>query len=211
MADRRAGHTLGRAPGIRLSAHLPHSTGAGQDRAGPMPCPPDRPILAPTALVPSACQALGTPAGGPPIAGGPPLPARVRSGSSGSGGSPPDMLGAVTRSLRAGGLSRRAAAVAAQSRRASTRRIYDSRLRHFVTWGRRHSVHPTGAPVAEVGDFLLYLSDSGLATATVTTYRSAVAANHTGFAVGSTVSNNRAIGQLTRGMFVTKPPPRLTH
>ena len=39
-------------------------------------------------------------------------------------------------------------------------------------------------------------------------YRSAIAAVHGGFADGSTVSDNRAIGQLTKGMFVTRPPVR---
>ena len=208
MAGRCAGHPMGRPPGIRLSADHPHPTGVDQDRAGPLQGPPDRPVLAPTAVVPTTCQAPSAPAGCPSTATGPPAPGRVRSSSPSSGGSAPDLLGTVTRSLRAAGLSERAAAVAAQSRRPSTRRVYDSRLRHFFKWGRRRSVHPASASVAEVGDFLLYLFDSGLATATVKNYRSAIAAIHTGFSDGSTVSNNRAIGQLTRGMFVTRPPTR---
>ena len=59
-----------------------------------------------------------------------------------------------------------------------------------------------------MGDFLLYLFDSGLKTATVKNYRSAISAIHEGFPDGSSVPDNRAIGQLVKGMFVTRRPTR---
>ena len=136
------------------------------------------------------------------------IPARIQSGSSGSRGSAPDVLDAVMRSLRLAGLSRQAAEVAAQSQRASTRRVYDCRLCHFFKWCRRRAIHPADTSVEEVGDFLLYLFDSGLGTATVKNYRSAIAAVHGGFVDGLQVSDNRAIRQLAKGMFVTHPPVR---
>ena len=54
----------------------------------------------------------------------------------------------------------------------------------------------------------MYLLDSGLTTGTVKNYRSAIAAIHPGFPDGSTVSDNGALSQLIKGMFVTRPPER---
>ena len=59
-----------------------------------------------------------------------------------------------------------------------------------------------------IGDFLLYLFESGLAPGTIKNYRSAISAVHRGFSDGSTVSDNRALGQLIKGMFVERPPSR---
>ena len=124
------------------------------------------------------------------------------------GGSAPDLLGAVSRSLRSAGLSRRAATFAAHSRRASTRKVYGSRLHHFFRWCRQRSPYSPTTSAGEVGDFLLYLFDSGLKMATVKNYPSAIFAIHEGFPDGSSVPDNRAISQLVKGMFVTRPPTR---
>ena len=136
------------------------------------------------------------------------IPTQLRHASSGSRGSAPDLLGAVSRSLRSAGLSRRAAMLVAHSRRASTRKVYGSRLHNFFRWCRQRSLHPPTTSVGEVGDFLLYLFDSGLKTATVKNYRSAISAIHEGFPDGSSVPDNCAISQLVKGMFVTRPPTR---
>ena len=66
MADRRSDYALGGADGVCLPAHLPHSTSADKDQAGLLQSSLDRPVLAPTALVPSADQAPGAQAGGSP-------------------------------------------------------------------------------------------------------------------------------------------------
>ena len=59
-----------------------------------------------------------------------------------------------------------------------------------------------------MSDFLVHLFPAGLAIGTVRTYRSAIAAAHTGFADGSSISSNGAITQLLRGMFNERPPVR---
>ena len=208
VADRRAGVSVGRSAGLCLSTFLPHPSSVGQDRAGELQSPPHSPVLAPPAVVSQANQSSGSPPGDPSTEGRYLIPTQLRHASSGSGGSAPDLLGAVSRSLRSAGLSRRAATLAAHSRRASTRKVYGSRLHHFFRWCRQRSLHPPTTSVGEVGDFLLYLFDSGLKTATVKNYRSAISAIHEGFSDGSSVPDNRAIGQLVKGMFVTRPPTR---
>ena len=53
-------------------------------------------------------------------------------------------------------------------------------------------------------DFLLSVFDSGLTTATIKNYRSAISAIHVGFPDGSCVSDNRALSHLIKGMFVSR-------
>ncbi|XP_033634203.1 uncharacterized protein LOC117295606 [Asterias rubens] len=208
MEDRRSISRVGRPTGLCIPTHLTRLSGSDQDRARGLPGPSHSPVLAPATVVPTTHQVTGPPSGDPTRASGSPVPAQFGDGPFGSGGSSPDVLGAVTRSLRSAGLSQRAATIAAQSRRASTRKVYNSRLRHFFKWCGRESLHPTNTSVGEVGDFLVYLLDSGLTTGTVKNYRSAVAAIHPGFPDGSTVSDNGALSQLIKGMFVTRPPER---
>ncbi|XP_033644334.1 uncharacterized protein LOC117303973 [Asterias rubens] len=208
MADRRPVDSVGGPPGLRLSAILTHPPGVDQDRDRPLPGAPHSPVLAASAVVPSTREAPGPPPGGPASTSGSPLSTQFRDDSSGPEGTPPDVLGVITQSLRTAGLSRRAAELAAQSRRASTRKVYDCRLRHFFKWCRRRSIRPPSASLRDVGDFLLYLYESGLATATVKNYRSAIAAIHESFPDGSSISSNQAISQLARGMFVSRPPVR---
>ena len=54
----------------------------------------------------------------------------------------------------------------------------------------------------------MYLFEDGLATGTVTNYRSAIAAVLYGFPGGSSISDSRALGQLLKGRFVSRPPVR---
>ena len=95
--------------------------------------------------------------------------------------------------------------MAARGRRLSTRKIYNSRLLHFTRWCDDHDISPTEAPVSSVADLFMYLFHSGLQIATIRNYRSALAAIHSGFNDGSTVSDNAAIHHLLRGMFVERP------
>ena len=54
----------------------------------------------------------------------------------------------------------------------------------------------------------MYLFERDLASSTIKNYRSAIAAVHRGFPDGSSVSDNHALHQLLRGMFVSRPPTR---
>ena len=86
------------------------------------------------------------------------------------------------------GLSERAAAFVACSRRESTREAYFSRLAGFFSWCDSHGVDPSSAPLTEVADFLIALFDKGRSISTIHGYRSATAAILTGFADGSCIS-----------------------
>ena len=54
----------------------------------------------------------------------------------------------------------------------------------------------------------MYLFEVALATGTVAHCRSAIAAVHDGFPDGSSVSDSRALSQLLKGRFVSRPPVR---
>ena len=208
VADRCPSDSVGWPVSVCLSPDISHSSGSHEARTGGLQSPPHSSVLASPAVVREACPTAGSQAGGSTAEGRYPLSARLRSPSPSSGESPPNVLGFVTQSLRAAGLSQRAADIAARSRRSSTREIYDSRLRRFHKWCRARSLHPANTSVGQVADFLVYLFDSGLTTATVKNYRSAIAAIHGGFPDGSSVSNNDTLGQLIKGMFTSRPPTR---
>ncbi|XP_038065583.1 uncharacterized protein LOC119735737 [Patiria miniata] len=208
MADRRTGNTVGQTTCVRLSPVLPHTASTDQSGTGGVQDPPHSSILATPTLVPETHQALGSPPGDSSEEGRHTVPAQLGFSSPGPGGSPPDVLGIIKQSFRTAGLSERAAAIAACSRRESTRKIYNSRLHHFYKWCRARSLRPSDTSIGEIADFLVGLFDSDLATATVKNYRSAIAAIHGGFSDGSSVSDNQNLSQLIKGMFVSRPPTR---
>ena len=119
----------------------------------------------------------------------------------------PDVLAVVERSLRTAGLSANAASMAARGRRVSTLKAYNSRLRHFYRWCRQKTISPSTASIGEISDFLMELFSHHLSFATIKGYRSAIAAIHTGFPDGSTVSNSTLLKQLYCGMYISRPPP----
>ena len=124
-------------------------------------------------------------------------------------GEPPfDCLAVDQRALRKAGLSERAAQVAAASRRPSTIRMYNSRICHWHKWCGSRGQSPDSASVGAVADFLTGLHDQGLQTNTIAGYRSAIGSVHTGFADGTSVSNNPLIHRLVRGLFHMRPPPQ---
>ena len=59
-----------------------------------------------------------------------------------------------------------------------------------------------------MADFLITLFDKGLTISTIRGYRSAIAAIHTGFSDGSSVSTAPALGGLVRALFLKRPPSR---
>ena len=105
-----------------------------------------------------------------------------------AGRPPPDCLAIVREAGAQAGLSERAAAFVACSRRESTLEAYNSRLAGFFSWCESHGVDPRSAPLTEVADFLIALFDKGRSISTIRGYRSATAANLTGFADGSCIS-----------------------
>ena len=160
-------HHLVSDSGLRFSPVLPDREGVGQDRAGRLQGFPRGSVLALPCVVSQASPTPGPQAGGSPPQAGHSFPARVDLPAPSSGESSPDLLGIVSRSFCAAGLSVRAAELAAGGRRSSTSKVYNSRLRHFFRWCKLHSHRPADSSVGAVGEFLVYLFDSGLAVTTV--------------------------------------------
>ena len=208
LADRCISNKVGRPTSICLPPVLPHPSSTDKDRGGELQDSPNSTILAPTTMVLKNNPTLGSSASNSSEKSGHPASTPLGSSPPGARGSSPDVLGAVTQSLRAAGLSQRAAYIAACSRRASTRKVYKSRLRHFYKWCRNRSLHPPNTSVGEIADFLVYLFEWDLSASTIRNYRSAIAAIHLGFPDRTSVSDNKALGQLVRGMFVSRPPTR---
>ena len=66
-------------------------------------------------------------------------------------------LAAFIRSYTQAGLSKKAAAIAGEARRSSTRRTYNTRIRKYYRWCKRHKVAPHSASAGEVCEFLTWV------------------------------------------------------
>ena len=208
MGSRRFFHQLEKHASIRVSPDLASTKGTDKDRGGRVQNHPHRTILATPALVSENSSPLVQSADNSTGAIRPTASTTVPDPATRGRVPPPNILDAVKQSLRSAGLSADAASLAAQGRRLSTRRTYDSRLRHYHRWCEEHTYDPCTTPLAVVGDFFMYLFHKDLTISTIRGYRSAIAAVHKGFADGSTVSNNASLAQLLRGMYVERPPSR---
>ncbi|WP_411025419.1 site-specific integrase, partial [Salmonella sp. s55004] len=115
----------------------------------------------------------------------------------------------IRNNLRAEGVSDDVANLAAESRRPSTIRTYNSRVTRFSDWCTPRKIAISSATLAEVTSFLKHIFDEGKQVSTIKNYRSAIAAIHSGFADGSSLGNNRVISQLLKGMVNFRPRVRL--
>ena len=120
-----------------------------------------------------------------------------------------DCVATVRQSLVSQGLSKEAATLAANSRRPSTLDMYSSRLGMFRRWCEGRKISPTSAPIGDVADFLLEQFNQGKAINTVKGFCTAIAAIHSGFPDGSTVSTAKPLELLLRGMYLQRPTTRV--
>ena len=95
-----------------------------------------------------------------------------------------------------------------QSRRLSTRSVYNSRLEAFYVWCEERGVSPRSSSVGEIADFLISLFDQGRSLSTIRGYRSAIAAVHPGFADGSGVSSSPLLSSILRAFHLKRPQNR---
>ena len=109
------------------------------------------------------------------------------------------------------GFSARVASFISQSRRESTRSVYDAKLDIFKAWCEEKGVDFKSASIPSIADFLLSLFDRGRAVSTIRGYRSAISAVHEGFPDGSSVSDSQDLGKLLKSFFLARPRnPQLT-
>ena len=93
----------------------------------------------------------------------------------------------------------------AESRRASTLKVYNARLAAFSDWCEERGHFPREVSCPTVADFLIHLFDKGLSLSTIRGYRSAISAVHGGFADGTRVSDSPELGRLCRSFFLQRP------
>ena len=93
--------------------------------------------------------------------------------SSKPGNATSSRLDVIKRSIRETNFSRKVASHIAQSRRRSTRIVYDSKWTIFSDWCRARSISPECPSITRTADFLLFLlEEKDLAVSTIKGYRS---------------------------------------
>ena len=101
--------------------------------------------------------------------------------------------------------SERAKTFITNSKRESTRKVYDARLTIYRNWCSARSVSPHSISVSDLAEFFIYLHDvRNCKATTIAGYRSAIASVHKGWH-NSTVSNNVSLSNLIKGMFNSNP------
>ena len=102
-------------------------------------------------------------------------------------------------------LSEKAQKYIYESKRPSTRRVYESRQRLYCRWCSERDINPTTASLKEISDFIIFLHESrNFKTSTLTGYRTAIASIHKGW-YNSSVSNNTILSKLIKGIFHSNP------
>ncbi|XP_030834672.1 uncharacterized protein LOC115921380 [Strongylocentrotus purpuratus] len=129
----------------------------------------------------------------------------VRYSTPAAGYPPSDRLAVIGERARSSGFSERAAQFLVQSRRESTRTVYNSRLDAFHTWCEEVGVAPREASLPSIADFLISLFDKGRALSMIRGYRSAIAAVHSGFADGTSVSSAPQLAALLKSFSLKRP------
>ena len=208
VANRRLLVSVGGIQGLRIPPNLPHSPNTSEGEAGSGHHPPHCPVVAEENVV----SRDDNPHNGVPEntsrSTGRDISADIGDSTPAAGLATPDCLALVREAGAQAGLSERAAALVACSRRESTRQTYNSRLAGYFSWCESHGVDPRSAPLTEIADFLIALFDKGRTVSTISGYRSAIAAIHTGFADGSRISTAPSLSGLVRAFFLKRPPTR---
>ena len=200
---------LGEHQRLRLPSDCSHSESLAQADADKiMQDDPGLPEVAETAVVsPAPVPAVGDPPDSPSQEG-----SSVDSGDQASRainrGDRLNCLASFVESARAAGFSEQAAELSAKARRSSTRQTYDKRLRPYLKWCRTNKVDHLQASLKDIADYLVACFNAGSAVNSVRVHRTAIGAIHMGFPDGSTVSNNRHLNLLIRGMHNERPPDR---
>ena len=92
-----------------------------------------------------------------------------------------------------------------QARRSSTRQMYGARLSVFRRWCIEQNVPPRSASVEQLANFFVFLYERrGCKASTIAGYRAAIATIHSGWR-GASVSNNKHLSNLIKGIFNTSP------
>ena len=130
----------------------------------------------------------------------------TRSASSSQpGNATSSRLDIIKRAIRERSFSQKVASRIAESRRRSTRIVYDSKWKIFSDWCGARSVNPECPSVTRIADFLLFLfEEKHLAVSTVKGYRSMLS-NTLKFKGGESIGSNPFLSELMRSFELEKP------
>ena len=91
------------------------------------------------------------------------------------------------------------------SRRSSTRKVYDARLQVYKSWCNSRKLDPHKASEGDLAEFFVYLHEKRNCKAiTIAGYRSAIASVHSGWS-NCSVSNNSNLSKVIKGIFNSSP------
>ena len=119
-----------------------------------------------------------------------------------------DCMAIIRHRCQEKGFSERTAELVASGRRQSTLTTYSKRLAPYYEWCNERDLDPTRATVSNISQFLTEKFDSGLQSATVRNYKSAIMSIHKGYEDGSSANDGGEIRLLLNGMFNERPPTR---
>ena len=119
-----------------------------------------------------------------------------------------DCMAIIRHRCQEKGFSERTAELVASGRRQSTLTTYSKRLAPYYKWCNERNLDPTRATVSNISQFLTERFDSGLQSATVRNYKSAIMSIHKGYEDGSSANDGGEIRLLLNGMFNERPPTR---
>ena len=195
-------------PSIRVRVSPVHS---GPDRTtkgssfSTVQNPVDSAILAPEVLVQ---RPPGLPVGTTSTSSSSRRPSVSATGAASSyqpGNASSSRLDIIKRSIRERNFSQKVASRIAQSRRRSTRIVYDSKWTVFSDWCHARSINPECPSVARIADFFLFLfEDKDLAVSTIKGYRSMLS-NTLKFKGGESIGANPFLSELMRSFELDKP------
>ena len=208
LEDRRVLLPVEGVPGLCLPADLPHSAHTTEDSGGSSAGGADSTLVAEEELVPRTGRPTSRSPEDPAPALRPNSTADISDAAPSAERVAPDCVALIRRAGTQAGLSDRAAALIASSRRVSTCETYNSRLAGYFHWCESHGVEPRSAPAHHIADFLITLFDKGRLISTIRGHRSAIAAIHSGFADGTCVSTAPCLSDLLRALFLKRPPVR---
>jgi len=125
-----------------------------------------------------------------------------------SGGPEADCVQIIKQHWVERGVSEQVAQRAAQARRGSTNKSYNSRLRVFFEWCRKANLEPLHTTVNQVAEFLEHIfRDRQLQARSIQGYRAAISVIHPGWE-GISVSKHKLLSDLIRSFFLARPPTR---
>ena len=138
----------------------------------------------------------------------PSVSATGSASSSQPGNATPSRLEFIKRSIRERSFSVKVASRIAESRRQSTRIVYDSKWAIFSDWCGARSVNHECPSITQIADFLLFLfEEKHLAVSTVKGYRSMLS-NTLKFKGGESIGSNPFLSELIRSFELDKPVSR---